>query len=95
MQGSIHQLYYYVAEYDQVGVSTTYTGGGESHRSNIVWAENPENAIKGVTTNNGAVESVKYFDLSGRQISAPAQGLYLKEVTYADGTTKTVKRLAK
>ena len=95
LQGSTHQLYYYVAEYDQVGVSTTYTGGGESHRSNIVWAENPANSIKGGTTDNGAVESVKYFDLSGRRIAAPVKGLYLKKVTFADGTTKTVKGMAK
>lgn len=92
--GESHTLYFYVAEYDNIGVSQTYTGGGETHRSNIVWATNPT-SIKGVTNDAKTVRSVNYYDLSGRKVSAPAQGLYIKTITYTDGSKKTVKRMAK
>lgn len=92
--GTTHVFYFYVAEYNNIGVSQTYTGGGETHRSNIVWATNPT-SIKGVSSDSKSVKSVNYYDLSGRQVSAPAQGLYIKTITYTDGSKKNVKRMAK
>ncbi|MGI6224162.1 MAG: hypothetical protein ACOYJG_11210 [Prevotella sp.] len=92
--GTTHTIYLYVAEYDNIGVSQTYTGGGESHRSSITWAKNPAN-VQGVTVDNKTVKSVKYYDLSGRQVSAHAQGLYIKEIQYTDGSKKSIKSLAK
>lgn len=92
--GTTHTFYFYVAEYNNIGVSQTYTGGGETHRSNIVWATNPT-SIKGVSSDSKSVKSVNYYDLSGRQVSAPAQGLYIKTITYTDGSKKNVKRMAK
>ena len=71
--GTTHTFYFYVAEYNNIGVSPPYTGGGETHRSNIVWATNPT-SIKGVSSDSKSVKSVNYYDLSGRQVSAPAQG---------------------
>ena len=39
------------------------------------------------------VKSVSYTDLSGRTISQPQHGIYLKTVKFADGSQKTVKYL--
>ncbi|MGI6224160.1 MAG: hypothetical protein ACOYJG_11200 [Prevotella sp.] len=92
--GSSHTITFYVAEYDNIGVSQSYTGGGETRRSEIYWAKNPA-GIQGVTVNGKTVKSVNYYDLSGRKIAEPAQGLYIMEIQYADGSKKSIKRLAK
>ena len=41
------------------------------------------------------VKSVAYYDASGRRVSSPSGGLYIKSVTYADGTVKTYKVVLK
>lgn len=89
-------FYHYVAAYDSIGVSVTYTGGGESHTSNIVWHHSYEfDGIKGVTTDNAAVKSVAFYDLSGRRVINPKNGLYIKETVYADGKKAATKTLVK
>lgn len=37
------------------------------------------------------LNSVAYYDLSGRRVSAPKNGVYVKKMTYADGTVLTNK----
>ena len=41
------------------------------------------------------IASEKYFDLSGREISKPANGVSIKKVTFTDGSTKAVKFIGK
>lgn len=49
-------------------------------------AENIESA--------SAAESVEYFDLSGRRLSAaPEAGIVLERTVFTDGTQKTAKRV--
>lgn len=93
--GALHTVYYYVADYVNIGISQSYiSSDGDAHRSNIIWADNPA-SVQGVTVNGKSVKSVNYYDLSGRQVSTPSQGLYIKEIQYADGSKKSEKRLAK
>lgn len=45
-------------------------------------------------TSDRTVESVEYFDLSGRRIkSAPAAGIVIERTRYTDGTQSTAKRV--
>ena len=46
--------------------------------------------VETVAVDAQTVSSV-YFDLQGRQITEPAQGLYIRQDVKADGTVKTVK----
>lgn len=47
----------------------------------------------GVSNVAGEAQTVSsvYYDLQGRKITEPAQGLYIRQDVKADGTTKTVK----
>ena len=100
--GAKHYWYIYfdTNDIDSVGVQMFYNGAGELRHSNLVWYSLVEqhdaagiNALEG---NESGVSSVAYFDLSGRRVAAPKQaGLYIKEVTYADGTKKGTKVLKK
>jgi hypothetical protein len=40
---------------------------------------------------NGEVISSEYYDLSGRRIITPSNGIYVKRVVYSNGTVKTSK----
>ena len=43
------------------------------------------------TADKGAAVATEYYDLSGRRVSATAQGVSIKVEKYADGTSKAVK----
>jgi len=47
--------------------------------------------IKTVSDEARKVSSVQFFDLSGRQLPKSAKGAGIVRITYADGTTRTVK----
>ena len=93
-------IFFDTNDIDSVGVQMFYNGAGELRHSNLVWyslVEQHEAAgINALEGNESGVSSVAYFDLSGRRVAAPKQaGLYIKEVTYADGTKKGTKVLKK
>jgi len=87
----MHYIYLFFTGYDKFGIQTTYTGGGETHSSNIVYhyVNGEGDGIKGVTT--AGETSVSYTDLLGRKVSKPSHGLYIKSATMSDGTVKTKK----
>lgn len=85
-----HSIYFYDMGYSKVGVQSIYRGGGEEHRSNVVWVNNPATSIADVAA-SPAVKSVDYFNLAGQRISEPAAGVCIKRVVYADGTIQAEK----
>lgn len=97
-EGAWHTIYIYgVAKADifNIGVQSIYYPEGKD--------VNPDNVLmsdiimvgeaSGVADIAAAkeVKEVKFFDLQGRSIDTPANGLYIKTTVYSDGTTKTVK----
>lgn len=48
-------------------------------------------AVKNVV-NGKQVSTVEYFNLTGKRVNPSKHGMYIVKTTYADGTTKTVKR---
>lgn len=99
--GTSHTVYFYfdTNDIDSVGIQSIYTGGGETNKSKLVWFSLLEqhgtaDGISSLEGNNSGVKSVSYYDISGRQVSAPKQaGIFVKETTYADGTKTSVKIL--
>ncbi len=86
-----HSIYWYYRDWQTLGVQSIYYGGGETNTSNIVSVSHPT----GVSTVDAGktIASEQYFDLQGRTIAQPAQGLSLRRVTYTDGTTATFKQV--
>lgn len=101
--GSDKEISFYFSVAKNVGIQTIYRGGGEVHKSNIVFYDINENsfsvvdvedpirtgALSPVSTQRVASES--YHDLTGRTVNASARGLIIKTVTFADGTRKSYK----
>ena len=54
------------------------------------------NGIETVATDaNKQIVGETYFDLSGRKLSKAGKGVAIKNIKFADGTTKSVKYIGK
>lgn len=91
-KGSSNTFYFYQPAEKNVGVQTVYKGGGEVHRSNIVWMTNEAAAVDR-TVVDGECVSEEYFDLQGRRVVAPTRGLYLRKQVFANRKTVVKKIL--
>ncbi len=87
-----HAVYVFIEGITTIGVQSVYKYNGEETRSEIVTLNLDENSVKGVDADK-TVKSVKYYDIAGRELSAPAEGLVIKRTTYTDGTTTTLKNI--
>ncbi len=80
----------YVTGFDKIGVQAVYTGGGETHKSNIVYVDLA--GVKNATANDATALSTTYTDLLGRCVTKPAgHGVFVKNVRLSNGTVKSVK----
>ncbi len=85
--------------FDSLALQSVYFMGGEVRYSDYHVYNVKENThhtlpsgqtgIAAITNDNRNATSVKYLDLSGRQIAEPAKGICLKQTVYSDGTVKT------
>jgi hypothetical protein len=89
--GTTHYFFYYFEGAESIGVQTIYkSANGNEYRSNIVYVGT--DGVNNVL--NDAAKTVKsetYYDLTGRIINTPANGLFIKKTTFADGSSKAVK----
>lgn len=81
-----------IYEADPITWEWNFSADGPSVTVNYIYTD-----PAGVDANiaEKALGSVSYHDLSGRTVSNPAGGVYVKRMTYADGTVKTSKVLLK
>lgn len=90
-KNTIRGLYYYFTGFAQLGIQSVYAGEDDVEcKSDIVYVEVPS-GINGISGAENAVSKITYTDMAGRKISKPANGLYIKTVTSADGTVRNTK----
>lgn len=78
--------------YGTIGVQAVYYGGGERNVSGITYLDNETSGISAVDAGaHGGVVKTEYFTLAGVKVDKPQHGIYVKTVTYADGTRRSVK----
>lgn len=83
-------VYFYDKNWEKMGIQSIYRGGGKENRSNIVYVKKNQSGIDNVDA-DAAVKNVQYFDITGRRIVNPSNGVYIKRVEYTNGTVKAVK----
>ncbi|MBD5358171.1 MAG: hypothetical protein HDR88_14450 [Bacteroides sp.] len=89
--GVSHTFYYFLQDFDTIGVQSIYEKDGEFFGSQLVYYEIVSSGITKDTEDQKEEVAVEWYDLSGRKLSAPADGICLKLVRYSDGSTKTEK----
>lgn len=76
----------------RIGIQSYYTTGGVRTASSIVYHEVfPLSGVDEALADK-SVSSVRYYNLSGQEISQPS-GLTIRVTTYSDGSTQAVKVL--
>ncbi|MDE6638754.1 MAG: hypothetical protein K2K32_11045 [Muribaculaceae bacterium] len=78
---------------ETLGVQTVYNHNGVETRSEIVTLNLEEDAVTEIESSKEA--KVKYYDLTGHETKNPSDGIYIKRVTYEDGTVATQKQIFK
>lgn len=90
-----HTIYFKENIDSTVGLQSFYVAeDGTTYASDLV----TESIVStGINTAESAKDAVKteYFNLSGVKTAKPADGMYIKKITYSDGTTAVKKVLVK
>lgn len=94
-QSTTRIVFFFVSDYKSIGVQSVYKGGGEEHVSDIVFADGTQSIHSTDSADTKREQKVTYTNLSGRIVTAPTKGVYIKSATYADGTVKTSKIIKK
>lgn len=92
VEGITHIVCWRTDGYSKVGVQGLYTVGGETKKSNIV-SNTFAVGIDSVGTDEAV--AVEYYDLTGARVLDPAQGLYIKKISFKSGKTLTSKVVVK
>lgn len=87
-------LYGNVGSWTRVGVKSIYTGGNETHESNIVWRDLTTVGIVGTTQTRQQSDASTLFDMQGRPANGSQRGLLIERQRHADGSV-TVKKIMK
>lgn len=98
IDGSTRKIYFYRNDFETIGLQLFNVVNGEKYASDIV----TYNILTGETTIesdsaeeieaiDGIVISENYYDLNGREVVNPENGIYLRKVTYNNGTSKVFK----
>jgi len=83
------QFYFMFNTVENLGVRAGYSGADNKPiYSEVRWVEK-NISVEGIA--DDTVESVRYFDLQGRAIASPGNGICIKSVTKVDGSVKTLK----
>lgn len=81
IDANLHTLFFYQAGFDRIGVQMIYRGGGEEHKSNIVYYTEETNSMALVSNNaNNEHASNAIYDMQGRRAnnSMLRKGMYIK-----------------
>jgi hypothetical protein len=91
VDGTEHLIYLYGEGFDKIGVQAIYrSANGEEYRSEVAYRD--VTGISDVTISK-AVKSVEFYDIMGRRVTKPSNGIYVKRVTYTDGSVATSKQV--
>ena len=83
-----------VQDKDRLRVVAVLVDGSDGHVVNAAVATPWYDSIEGIDADGPAV-SVRYYDTCGRAVTAGSKGILIKVSSYADGTVKAEKILAK
>lgn len=91
--GTAKGIYFYFNGAEEIGVQSVYMQPVEGGEPKEVCSEIATVATTGVKSilNNGNVKTSEYYDLLGRRVANPDNGIYIRRDVMTDGTAKAVK----
>lgn len=91
--GDDHIIYFSVKGFTRMGVQSIYKGGNVTRRSRIIYniGDPVVDGISTIADEAKDIVSEVCSDLSGRRIAEPHRGVYIKTLTFADGSKRSYK----
>ncbi len=88
-----HGVILYSIGFDTLGIRTLYKNGDTVIYSDVAEVE----GYTGMAELLGCQEkiSVEYYDLTGRKVGRPAEGIFIRQTVYSDGSVRTDKIVRK
>ena len=86
-------IYFYKEVKEKIGMEAFYIDGDTRLGSGVAeyYPYGDPTGVKMTDANVKQIKSVEFYDLSGRKVSNPTKGIYLRTVTYSDGTKASRK----
>jgi len=93
--GFSHEIFFYWP-WESIGIRSIYKYNGEVHYSDIKWHNHfPSGVDEIITEDGGDVVATEYYDLMGRKVAKPENGVYIKVSIMDNGTRRGEKVLIK
>lgn len=86
-----HTVYFYFGNFNKISFQMVYRDGDDVRRSDMVSYYPNGNGIGGASADSRDIIKETFTDLSGRSMSAPSHGVYVKTTWLGDGTRRSVK----
>lgn len=87
--GIQHDVIIYSIGFETLGIRTLYKGNDHTLYSDIVWVDQYTKVND--TLVGKEVAGVRYYDLLGNNVNRPANGIFIRQTTYTDGSVKAEK----
>ena len=81
-------------DYETIGIQTFYRDGEKEYASDIVQMVGPDVSVDSLNADRKPVAET-WYDLSGRRVANPANGIYIRRIEYSDGSTRSLKTVLK
>lgn len=94
--GNEHGFTFHTRGFKSLGVRAVYKTDAETVYSDMLYAPGyaPTEGVEGINADK-TVSSIRYYDLSGRAVTNPEPGIYVRQTVFSDGTTRTSKVVRK
>lgn len=89
--GTRREVDFFVEGISTVGVQSVYKYDGVETRSEIVTLDLESGSKVNALDADKKVAKVAYYDIAGRAVANPANGLFIKKTTYTDGSVVSTK----
>lgn len=89
--GVSREVDFFVEGISTVGVQSVYKYDGVETRSEIVTLDLESGSKVNALDADKKVAKVAYYDIAGRAVANPANGLFIKKTTYTDGSVVSTK----
>ncbi|MBE6307304.1 MAG: hypothetical protein E7084_06585 [Bacteroidales bacterium] len=91
VEGTNHIICWRADGYESFGIQGVYTYDGVTNKSNVVSQELEGAAVKGNHIDYPEVRDVKFYDLTGREVINPENGIYIKRINFVGGKSISEK----
>lgn len=91
--GNQHLVAIYDQGFERAGVQAFYLDGTNKLYTDIVYSDGTTVAagINGVDDASNSIQATYFTDLSGRRVSEPRHGIFIRTLKMKDGTTRSAK----